>query len=572
MSTCDKIYIGISDFLIRLLKENKNFLCVLFVGNLTYFINTYMAFEFRGMPLADLKFFIFPAAYLLFEIFIVILIFQRLPKFFSRLFVVATLIFFCVDTFTLIMYHSVFDKGMFQILLDTNIQEAAEYIEDYSNLLLPKIFFAVPIIILLVSVFKAGIALINFFLKRDVHFVRCLSILLLMSLLFIATFVNAEFFFLHNPLSVIRMGFLIPRAFNEIREYREVYKNLDNVKIEITRNDSELPWVIFILGESTNRNHMSIYGYDKMTTPNLQRRLSEGDLILFTDCISGATETMPVCQRMFTFFDNRKETTEPWYHYTNLFDILKTAGYHTAWLSNQEVTGIYGNVPRAYADRCNEKKFTTVHDSETSVYELDEKILPLLDESLEKNSSEKNFYVLHLLGTHLIYRARYPDDFNVFHADDEPAKEDFQRKFQAEYDNAVLYNDFIVEEIIKRFEDKDALVIYISDHGENVFDDGIHLGHGPNADDKWLFEIPMVVWCSKQFKENHAELVQKISAAKNLPFMTDDMIHALLDLMKIQTPEFDSRKSLFSKDFDVTRKRIYKNMEYKNGKMIRLRS
>ena len=54
--------------------------------------------------------------------------------------------------------------------------------------------------------------------------------------------------------------------------------------------------------------------------------------------------------------------------------------------------------------------------------------------------------------------------------------------------------------------------------------------------------------------------------------MTDDMIHALLDLMQIQTPDFDSSKSLFSKDFDTTRRRIYKNNEYKDGKIIPART
>ena len=72
-----------------------------------------------------------------------------------------------------------------------------------------------------------------------------------------------------SALSVVRMAILIPRAVNEIREYREVYDNLDAATIEITRNESDLPFVIFILGEATNRNHMSIYGYDKPTTPNL---------------------------------------------------------------------------------------------------------------------------------------------------------------------------------------------------------------------------------------------------------------------------------------------------------------
>ena len=572
MITLDKIYIATTDYLICLLNENKRLFCLLFVLNATYFVSFYMSIEFRGFFAGDIKSFAVFAGYLLFEIFLTVAILQPLPKIFTWLVVALTIIFFCVDSFALIMYRSLFDKGMFQVLLDTNIQEVAEYISDYSSVFFTKIFYAVPFVIIIVLLIKACTGLINLFLNCNLRFLRLFAILSVMILMTISILAGLKFFLMKNPVSIIRMTCLIPRAFEEIREYQEVYKNLDSVKIEITRNESELSWIIFILGESTNRNHMSIYGYDKMTTPNLQRRLEQNDLILFTDCISGATETMPVCQRLFTFFDNRGAKTEPWYRYTNFFDILKAAGYHTAWLSNQEVTGIYGNVPRAYADRCDEKKFTTIHDTETLIYEFDEKILPLLDDSLQKNFSEKNFYVLHLLGTHLNYRARYPDEFDIFQADDESAKEDFQRKFQAEYDNAVLYNDFIVEEIIKRFEDKDALVIYVSDHGENVFDDGIHLGHGPGGKDKWQYEIPMVIWCSKQFKENHSELVEKISAAKNLSFMTDDMIHALLDLMKIQTPDFDSRKSLFSEDFDSTRRRIYKDNEYKNGEIIPARS
>ncbi len=363
---------------------------------------------------------------------------------------------------------------------------------------------------------------------------------------------------------------LIPRAVKEIREYREVYDNLDAATIEITHNESNLPFVIFILGESTNRNHMSIYGYDKPTTPNLQRRLDAGDLIVFGDCVSGATETMPSCQRMFTFYRNEMhDDGRPWYTYTNLFDILKAAGYHTAWLSNQEVTGIYGNVPRAYANRCDEKNFTTLHDTETTVYELDEKILPLLDASLAENSYAKNFYVLHLLGTHMNYRARYPDEFDVFRPEDESAEVPLQRKYQAAYDNAVLYNDFIVEQIIERFADKDALIFYVADHGENVFEDGEILGHGPYGD-KWQFEIPALIWLSDKCKATRPDLCEKIAAAQNRPFMTDDLIHALLDLLEIHTPEFDSRKSLFSPDFDATRKRIYKDHEYRDGQLIPL--
>ena len=529
-----------------------------------------MIIEFRGVNRGDAIWFVVPAIYLLFEVLVITVLLSVLPKIFTRVVVALTVIFLAVDMFTLAMYRSVFDKGMFQVLLDTNIQEATEYLGDFSGAMISKIFFAVPVAIILVAIFKLGVWLLDRLFSRSAWFVRCMMIIFAICFTMIIPFSNVDYFLTRNPCSIIRISSLVPRALNETREYKKIYESIDAAQIEITRNDNDLPWVVFILGESTTRNHMSLYNYDKPTTPNLQRRFAQGELIFFTDCVSAATETMPACQRLFTFFRNGGLSDKPWYQYTNIFDILKAAGCHTAWLSNQEVTGIYGNVPRAFADRCDEKKFTTIHDTETYVYEYDEKILPLLDESLQKNSSAKNFYVLHLLGTHLNYRARYPDEFDIFRADDEPAKNPVHRKFQAMYDNAVLYNDFVVDEIIKRFEDKDALIIYVSDHGEIIFDDGINLGHGQmtGINNKWQFEIPMLFWFSDTCKKNHPELVQKISAAKDRPFMTDDMIHALLDFLKISTADFDSRKSLFSEDFDDTRRRIYDGMEYIDGKLI----
>lgn len=300
-----KVYVTVADYLIRVLSENKRLFCFLLVLNVTYFVNLYMAIDFRDVSAGDIKTFVAFAVYLLFEIFVTLAILRLLPKIFTWLVVALTVIFFCVDAFTLTMYHSVFDKGMFQVLLDTNFQETAEYIGDYSSLLSTKILYAVPFIIFLTLSIKAGVAIVDLLLRCNVRFLRAVSIFSVIILTIIFVFAGQKIFLVKNPLSIIRVSCLIPRAFKEISEYQKVYKNLDSVKIEITRNESDLPWVIFILGESTNRNHMGIYGYDKQTTPHLQRRLDRNDLILFTDCISGATETMPVCQRLFTFFDNR---------------------------------------------------------------------------------------------------------------------------------------------------------------------------------------------------------------------------------------------------------------------------
>lgn len=573
MRTADKIYIAVSERLIRVPKENKNLLSALFVVNLTYLAQIFsMGSVLEGYHGGD-SILLWITIFFLFQVFVTTAILSLLPKIFARIFIGLSAFFFLVDALVLTLHRSLFDKSMFQVLLDTNLQEAMEFVDNYSTLISAKIFWIVPLAAGLVLCFKATGVFIDLVLNCRPRFVRGVMIFGFLTAAVISWNIAPSYtFFPRIGISVMRMTVLFAGAFNEIREYQEVYKNIDATQTKITRNDSRLPWVIFILGESTGRAHMSLYGYDKPTNPNLQRRLERNEFVLFSDCISGGDLTMLSCERLFTFYDNRvADNDKPWYLYPNLFDILKAAGYHTVWLSNQESSGIYGNVPRAYADRCDEKNFTVIRDTSTFVYEYDEKLLPLLEESLEKNSYPKNFYVLHLLGTHTDYRLRFPADFEVFKADDEPAKSAFQREYQADYDNAVLYNDFIVDEIIKRFEDKDAIVIYISDHGELVFEDGIQFGHGPGHDGREL-DIPMIVWFSEQFKAAHPELVKRISAAKNFPFMTDDMIHALLDLMAIQTPEFDSRRSLFSEDFDATRKRIFRGKEYVNGRTIPIRS
>ena len=40
-----------------------------------------------------------------------------------------------------------------------------------------------------------------------------------------------------------------------------------------------------------------------------------------------------------------------------------------------------------------------------------------------------------------------------------------------DYDNATYYNDYVINQIISLFEQEEAIVIYLSDHGEECFDE-----------------------------------------------------------------------------------------------------
>ena len=139
---------------------------------------------------------------------------------------------------------------------------------------------------------------------------------------------------------------------------------------------------------------------------------------------------------------------------------------------------------------------------------------------------------------------------------------DEKKEIIAQYDNALYYNDYIVSSIIDKFRDEETLVIYVPDHSEAVYDEGGFAGHIEENPTKNMIEIPVIMWASDAFKAKYPQKWTQIQQAVNRPYMTDDMIHAVLDLADIKTAEFDPAKSIVNDEFDAGRKRIFNNMDY----------
>ncbi|WP_299144452.1 sulfatase-like hydrolase/transferase [uncultured Dialister sp.] len=162
------------------------------------------------------------------------------------------------------------------------------------------------------------------------------------------------------------------------------------------------------------------------------------------------------------------------------------------------------------------------------------------------DDAQSDFFVVHLMGAHEDFKRRDPAAFAKFTAADETggAKDDeASRTIRAEHDNAVLYDDYIVNEIIKRFEEQDAVVMFLSDHGEEVNDVREIVGHGDESS-AWQRDIPMVIWTSAKFRAHHPEDAARIERSKSHAWQSDEMIHTLLDLMKITVPQYEKEKSL----------------------------
>ena len=481
-------------------------------------------------------------------------------------------VLFVANIFLLQKFSVPLNADTLQILLATNPLTAATFLQEY--VMNFKVLGGLAAFIFLLTALSLGLK--KFFATRSEERLKRLSTKLLIILLlpflpviinlsdtenFLPTFTD-NLFLNTTPWLAARTTHELVRTApigSEEKIFAEMDKQLETEKI--LADDSNIPFVIFVLGEATDRNHMQLYGYRLPTTPRLTARHDRGEIFRFTDTIACANNTAAAMAKIFTFAE-KDEPQNDWYLKANLFDILRRTNYHTVWLSNQSPLGLWGNFDKYFSARCDEKFFIESEDKIARQRQVDGVLLPVLDEFLTADSAEKNFYVIHLYGTHGIYRERYPAEFEKFSAADEDKPEESWRQGTAQYDNAVLYNDFIVDEIIRRFENKNAVLIYISDHGEEVYDGRDFAWHSLEEEGNvHMIEIPALVWASKSFRERYPEKISALTAALDRPYRTDYLIHTLLDFMDIRTTSFDESKSIINKNFEE-RPRIYNGVPY----------
>ena len=466
---------------------------------------------------------------------------------------------FLIEGVVVYNYTALIGVGVVASLLETNMKEAGEFVTMYMG---------VQEWIWVVLLLSGGIWL---FLNKPwqrLHFDQAGKRVLTSCLLAVTITYTVILFSLHievlwdTMFPMQRLVLSSSTAIDNIRAYRELSSHLD-ADVELTRNDGKIKNVVFILGESTNRNHMHLYGYYLPNTPNLDDMAARGEISVFRDVVSPHSTTIAVLSKLFTFCNH--ESDKPWYEYSNLIDIMNSAGYKTYWLSNQESSGIWGNVAQIYAAHSKVSHFTRIRDSREDDGLEDGALFPLVDEAIAQRAEDKNFYVVHLMGGHGLYYNRFPYIFTKFTKDDiQLDVNEAQKTVIAQYDDALYYNDYIVSGIIDKFRctGEDSIVVYVPDHGEAVYDEGGFTGHIEENPSRHMIEIPVIIWASDRFKELHPEKWAAIQAAVDNPYMTDDMIHTMLDIVDVQTADYDPARSIINRKFDASRPRIFDDKNY----------
>nr|WP_246057608.1 phosphoethanolamine transferase [Leptospira gomenensis] len=285
--------------------------------------------------------------------------------------------------------------------------------------------------------------------------------------------------------------------------------------------------VLIVLSESLRRKSMGLYGYERDTTPFLDRwskQSTEGEVVVFKNAFSNSSSTLisvpsllsgvsPIQPVSMThgyplFWEYGKAAglstfyiSSHSFRWNNFSGFFKNAGIDFLW--NKEISGLNVFNDIGIDDR------KTVQEFETQVRLLKEK--------------KENFAgVLHLNTNHFPYII--PEESIHF-----PIGKDAQ----APYDNSVRYLDGLLREVFDFLDreglSKNTLVIFTSDHGEGIFEHD-YIGHIESNHIETV-AIPMFFFVPKSLKKNLPLDRLRKNADQNVS--NTDLIPTVADILGI---------------------------------------
>ena len=505
---------------------------------------------------------------------------------------------YVVDTFCFIKFGSTLNPSMLLLMGETNGNEAAEFFQNYltADVLLSEVG-----IILLVAMSHIVTTLVmrwvpwrmpEWRLGRVAKYAVDVAVLagLVISIcsgvyenkaMYYDTMTQKNIGGVEHTLAVTPHTTMYQppmRLAFSIRSNQLIAQQLDNLfdtldKAEVDSCDAKSQNIVLIIGESYNKRHSQLYGYDKATTPNQVRMERQGMLTKMNDVVAPWNLTSFVFKHLMTTYC--VGDVDDWCDYPLFCQLFRKAGYQVSFLTNQflpqakEAVYDFSGGFFINNEKLSEAQFDIRNDK---LHVFDEGLLSDWDHFKERgvyDNGKPNLTIFHLMGQHVNYRIRCPNSKKQWNGDSYPNDMDLtpkRRKMLADYDNAVWYNDSVVNQIVERYKDEDAIIIYISDHGEEVFGPGVRHFCGRMHDaviNKRLadeeFRIPMWIYCTKEYTAKHPDVANAVKKVDKKRFMTDAVSHLLMGLAGMHTKYYREEHDLLHPKYNNHRKRLLKN-------------
>ncbi len=456
---------------------------------------------------------------------------------------IAILLLIILPIFVIIyinIYHTTLTHNATNALFQTNFNEAVSFIEttlDHSWFL---------IVFLIVSLFafthyKQTQAECK---HMEINFV---VILIFASLVF--------FIFSNNPPKTIYHFLYNSSLFyeNELVKYKKIQERRNKIdKILATKKNNEETYIL-VIGESQNRHHMNLYGYQRKTTPQLNLLKKDKNFFSLINVYAHQAYTTGVLSLALTEANNYNGKT--YYDASSIIGIAKSANFETYWLTNQVLKGSWDNVISVIASRSD--KLTGLNTNigrDVSTTHYDGDLISYYEKILNQVSSKNRLIVIHLMGNHNNYCDRYPktyakysDDLNESYFGSIAVQKGISSIINC-YDNSIYYNDMVISKIIDILRQKVKVggLIYFSDHSE---DPDHNMAHSPDRFSYPMIDIPMFVYLTPEYKNRYPKAWKNFEKNSKKLFSNEFIYNTLLGMEQVETNATENQYNLFSEKY-----------------------
>ncbi len=309
---------------------------------------------------------------------------------------------------------------------------------------------------------------------------------------------------------------------------------------------------VLVIGETSRADNWQLLGYDRPTNPGLSKR---SDIVTFSKALSESNTTHKSVPMLLSGLsaENFKDSI---YVSKSIISAFKEAGYATTFLSNQ---GRNRSFIDFYADEADKTVF--LRDNGKSHY--DTELIKPMKEFIAKSNCGKVFIVLHTYGSHFNYIDRYPAEASFFKPDKQALAESRNRsRLINAYDNTIVQTDRLLDEIMNILEGEECCssMIYVSDHGEDIFDDERdRFLHASPAPTYYQIHVPMVIWMSSEFRKKYPSKFHIAQLNKDKDISSSKIVfNTMLHLAGISTDNYDATMALSDSAFH-SYPRVYVN-------------
>lgn len=465
--------------------------------------------------------------------------------FFALLLIISSIL-----SFVGFQYGTIVDRDMLVNVLETNSSEASSYLTVYSVLWF--VFLGVlPALWLLFTPIRKETGVWRFLGKKGLSMLVSLLAVALIAALYYQNYSSVG----RNNSYLKRMiipthfiyssvGLVKQRYFTEPMVYKMIGTDAQQ-KTTATDSSVQKPTLVFfVLGETARVQNYQYFGYPRDTNAYTQ----PFQPIFFKDVASCGTATAISVPCMFSnmtrdnFDRNRADNQD------NVLDILQRAGISLLWKENDGGDkGVAKNIPLKELARDKREGFC---DGDTC---YDIAMLENLDQEIADQNGNRMIF-MHIIGSHgPTYFKRYPKEMAVYQPDCPRA--DIENcsveQIVNTYDNTIRYTDYVLAQLMSKLEslqkDYNTALIYVSDHGESLGENGMFLHGMPyNLAPDYQTQVPLLVWMSQGFSQSKGIDMDCLRSKTHLPYSHGNLFHSLLGVMDVSTEAYDTSLDLFS--------------------------